>query len=142
MDQSLEKVIKYVQEAGGEFMILSAGFRYYIEDALERRNIKGIKVLTNEGGFKNRTFVMEANKKSDFYSEIYGIDKEKVAKYYKRKCKKLYFAGDSEPDYLAAINADVVFAKGELAGLLDKNGRCYIPYTSFVDILSYLDNEG
>lgn len=134
VDKDLEKVIGMVEDAGGEFMILSAGFNYYIDDALKRRNLNRIKVVTNNGGFRDGCFIMEPDEKGEFYSPVYGVNKESVAKYYKGKCNKLIFAGDSEPDYLAALQADLVFAKNELAHLMDLNDVRYYKYENFDDI--------
>jgi len=136
LDKDLEKTVGLVEERGGEFIILSAGFDYYIQDALEKRGLNHLKLLTNHGKFINNSFVMEPDESSPYHSDIYGIDKEKVAIHYRKQCKKLYFAGDSEPDYLAALQADVIFAKHELARLLEVNNISYIPYDNFNDILS------
>jgi 2,3-diketo-5-methylthio-1-phosphopentane phosphatase len=138
IDEKLPDVIEEVKKQGGDFVILSAGFRYYIDYVLKQDSLDKIPVYTNEGSFKDNTFVMEPDKNSPYYSEIYGIDKEKVALEHRKKYKKVYFAGDSEPDYKAAICADVIFAKDELARLLDESGRAYIKYSSFEDILEYL----
>lgn len=138
IDERLEEVSGYITKRGGEFMILSAGFDYYIEYALEKRNLQHLQLITNKGTFRDGTFIMEPDEKGEFYSPVYGVDKEAVAKYYRKKCKKLYFAGDSEPDYLASLQADVIFAKDELAKLLSLNDHKYIPYKNFDDILQML----
>ena len=138
IDEKLEEVSGYIKNHGGEFMILSAGFDYYIEYALNKRNCQHIQLITNNGTFRDGTFIMEPDQKGEFYSSVYGVDKEAVAKYYRTKCKKMYYAGDSEPDYLAALQADVIFAKDELAKLLSLNDHRYIAYKSFEDILEHL----
>jgi len=138
IDKDLVSLVDFVEGKGGEFHILSAGFRYYIDDALKKSHLEHLHVITNEGTFKNHMFVMEPDKQSPFYSETYGIDKEKAALFYKNKCKKLYYAGDSEPDFWAAQHADVVFAKDELAMLLEKEGIDYYQYRNFQDILDQL----
>ncbi len=138
IDPKLEEVSGYIEKRGGEFMILSAGFDYYIEDALEKRNCQHLKLITNKGTFRDGTFIMEPDETGEFYSPVYGIDKEKVAKYFRKQCKKMYFAGDSEPDYLAALQADVIFAKNELAKLLRRDDHPFIPYENFGDILQKL----
>ena len=140
IDRDLEAVEAFVTDRGGDFHILSAGFRYYIEHALAVRNLEHLSVMTNEGGFKEGHFIMEPDKTSPFYSEVYGINKEAVALHYKKQAKKLYFAGDSEPDFWAAQHADVIFAKEELARILDESGIVYIPYKNFGDILEALQS--
>lgn len=139
MDKDLEKVVAHVTEKGGDFHLCSAGFDLYIQHALARRGLEHLSLHTNKGIFKDGTFIMTPDKASRFYSDVYGIDKEKVALYYKAQTEKLYFAGDSEPDYWAARHGDVIFAKEELAAILDKEGRAYYPYEDFADILKYLE---
>lgn len=138
LDENLENVVEFVREKGGDFHILSAGFKYYIDDALGRRDLSHLSVITNGGDFRNGTFVMEPDEQSPFYSDVYGVDKEKVATYYKEQCKKLYFVGDSEPDFWAAKHADVVFAKNELADIMDKEGMSYYKYEDFRDVLEVM----
>ena len=138
IDKGVTQVRDYIQQIGGEFLILSAGFKYYIDYALDKYGIEQMKVITNNGDFRNNTFIMEPDNNSIYYSEIYGIDKEKVAKEYRNKCKLLIYAGDSEPDYKAALYADIIFAKNELADMLDNNNINYYKYESFIDIYEKL----
>ena len=141
IDKKLPEVIEEVKKQGGDFVILSAGFRYYIDYVLQKEGIEDIPVYTNEGSFKNNTLVMEPDEDSPYYSELYGIDKEKVAKEHHNKYKKIYFAGDSQPDFKAALYADVIFAKDELAKLLDEAEHPYIKYSNFGEILAYLEKN-
>lgn len=141
IDEHLERVVDFVTNKGGDFHICSAGFRYYIEDALAAKKLSYLSVHTNEGTFRNNTFIMEPDEASPFYSKVYGINKEIVALYYKERCHKLYFAGDSEPDFHAAKHADVIFAKHELATLCEEAGLTYYPYVDFLDILNHLKAE-
>lgn len=139
IDKDLDQVVDFVTDHGGEFHILSAGFVYYIDDALKKRGLDHLHVITNGGTFRNSTFVMEPDKESPFYSPVYGVNKEAVALHFKAKTDKLYFAGDSEPDFWAAKHADVIFAKHELARLLDEAGISYHPYDNFDDIHKLLE---
>jgi len=138
MDVDLEGVETFVRDHGGDFHILSAGFSYYIEYALAKRGLGHLHVITNEGSFRKGQFLMEPDQTSPYYSDVYGINKEAVALHYKAQTKKLYFAGDSEPDFWAAQHADVIFAKEELARILDGKGIPYIAYRNFADILEAL----
>lgn len=67
----------------------------------------------------------EGDEYIEFYSDRYGIDKLSVVKKLKNNYKKIFYAGDSEPDIKPALVADVVFAKGELVELLKKNRLKY-----------------
>jgi 2-hydroxy-3-keto-5-methylthiopentenyl-1-phosphate phosphatase len=139
IDPNLENVVSYVENHGGDFWILSAGFDYYIKDALARRGLDRIPLFTNPGEFANHHFRMLPDVSSPYYSPVYGIDKEKVALEAKTRYKTVIFAGDSEPDLYAAIHADVIFAKHELAKLLTEKKIAYYTYNDFKDIALILN---
>jgi len=142
IDPNLEGVISFMEKSNSDFWILSAGFDYYIKKALELRGLGHLRLFTNPGAFVNQSFIMLPDQTSPFYSPIYGIDKEKVALMAKEQFDILIFAGDSEPDFRAAIHADVIFAKHELARLLKQHEIMYYPYDNFKDILEILSNGG
>jgi len=134
--------IDSVKEANGEFMILSAGCSYYIHKLLEHLNIKNIKVISNNGVYENGKIVMTADKNSTFYSEIYGIDKALVVEHYKSMYPKVYFAGDSEPDFRASKKADIVFARGHLQKMIRDSGANFVAVENFSEIGAYLNEMG
>lgn len=138
IDPLLEEVITFTQNQGFAFWILSAGFDYYIKKALAMRGLEKTVLYTNPGDFIDHTFKMSPNINAPFYSPIYGIDKEKVALEAKKQFERIIFAGDSEPDLKAALQADVIFAKHELARLLDERHVDYYVYNDFSDILVQL----
>jgi len=142
IDSHLNALLSFLKESGSDFWILSAGFDFYIEKALERRGLGHLNLFTNPGDFVNDSFIMLPDASSPFYSPVYGIDKEKVAMTAKEQFDILLFAGDSEPDFRAAIHADVIFAKHELARLLEQNEIRYYPYDNFEDILEILSSGG
>ena len=80
------------------------------------------------------------NKDDDFFSEIYGIDKSLVVKNLKSNYKKVFYAGDSEPDLKPALIADIIFAKGKLVELLKKENREFIEFKNFHEIWEKLKN--
>ena len=88
MDPSFFNFCKFIKKIGGDILILSAGFSYYIEKKLELQGIKNVKVLANPSYFENGTFKMFKLKDERFYSKEHGIDKEKVVLYYKKNMKK------------------------------------------------------
>lgn len=112
IDHSLGDFVDYTESCGWDFLVLSAGFRYYIDMVLPAEGLGHLEVITNEGGvFENGHFIIKPHEDAWYYHDVYGVDKEAVVKHYKRSHKKVYFAGDSEPDYKAAIAADICFAK-------------------------------
>ncbi|KNY28263.1 MtnX-like HAD-IB family phosphatase [Pseudobacteroides cellulosolvens] len=141
-DTYAKDLIKSIEEANGEFMILSAGCSYYIHKLLEHLDIKNIKVITNNGVYEDGKINMTADKNSPFYSETYGVDKALVAEHYKSMYPKLYYAGDSEPDFRASRKADIVFARGHLQKMLRDSGDDFVAVENFNEVGLYLNQMG
>ena len=134
LDPFAKEFIKNIKKTGGEFIIVSAGTGYYIDKVLKNNDINDVEVYTNKGIFKDNGIHFVLDENSEYYSEIYGIDKMKVVKNLRSKYKKIFYAGDSEPDLRAALLADVVFAKGELIDFLKKEHKDFIEFNDFNDI--------
>lgn len=134
LDCFASEFIKNIQAEGGDFIVVSAGTGYYIDKVLKNNGIEGVEVYTNKGVFKDNGIHFVLDENSEFYSEIYGIDKMKVVKKLKGKYDKIFYAGDSEPDLKAALVADVVFAKSELIDFLKQEDKKFIEFNDFNDI--------
>lgn len=134
LDPFAKQFIHNINTAGGDFVVLSAGTSYYINKVLKNSDIKDIKVYSNEGIYKENGIHFVLDEKSEFYSEVYGIDKELVVRKLKTCYKKVFYAGDSEPDLNPALQADLIFAKGELVQLLIDKKRDYIEFHDFSEI--------
>ncbi len=133
-DKSADKVIQKIREAGGDFIILSAGTSYYIDILLKEKGLSNIKVYSNPGEYKDRGIHLKIDKNNPYYSEVYGIDKGKVVADLKRKYSYVYYAGDSAPDIPPCKLADICFAKGKLQGMLQEEGVNFIPMSDYSDI--------
>ncbi|MEN8906308.1 MAG: MtnX-like HAD-IB family phosphatase [Clostridiales bacterium] len=140
-DSSLD-LMKRVTENNGDFVILSAGSSYYIEKLLEYKKIKGIRVISNKGIYKDGGIHMQPDKNSPFFSKISGVDKAKVVKNFKNQYKKIFYAGDGEPDYKAAIQADLIFARIDLKDMLLKRKIDFIDFDNFTEIKDHLTSIG
>lgn len=140
-DAGVLPFVNKVKETGGDFAVLSAGADYYIKKVLAHHGVDDVIVLSNKGVYENKGIKMTADERSPFYSRLYGIDKGAVIRELKKEYKKVYFAGDSSPDVPAALGADVAFARNELARILAKENKDFVPYTSFATILTYLFNR-
>ena len=81
---------------------------------------------------------MAPDVESSTYSKLFGIDKGEVVRQLRADFDTIYFAGDTEPDLGAALEADVVFAKGELISFLEKNNKPYIAFETYEEIVNHL----
>ncbi|MTT31533.1 MtnX-like HAD-IB family phosphatase [Terrilactibacillus sp. BCM23-1] len=142
-DPYAKTFIEKVKDAGGDFVVISAGSDYYIKRLFEHLGIKGVDVYSNEGRFQDNGIQLTVKKDHPHYSEMYGIDKAKVTKDLASKgYEKVYFAGDTAPDLKAALTADVTFAKGKLISLLEDEKHPFIPIKNYKDIHHYFIEEG
>jgi len=133
-DPFAKDFIEKVKAAGGDFIVVSAGTSYYIDKIFEKHSIEGVDVYSNKGIFKDNGIYFDLDESSEFYSDRYGIDKLSVVEKLKDNYKKIFYAGDSEPDIKPALVADVVFAKGELVELLKKEKKEFIEFEDFSEV--------
>lgn len=134
--------IKRVENCGGDFYILSAGTSYYIKKLLAHNNINSVTVISMDGVYKDRGIHILPDSKSEFYSELWGIDKAKVIQTLKQKYLKVYFSGDSEPDVGAAKAADCAFARNDLKELLRDRDIPFVPFNRFIEVEKYMLEQG
>jgi len=142
LDEHAIRFIERVQQAGGEFYILSAGTAYYIDLLLAHRHIQGVKVISMAGVYKNGGIEIIPDEGSPYFSEVFGVNKGKVVEDLKKEFETVFFAGDSEPDLEAARGADIAFAKNDLKELLDKEQQEFVPFENFGEVERYLQERG
>lgn len=141
-DKYAKSFIEKIKKSGGDFIILSAGTSYYIEKLLEHENIKDVLIISNNGVYKDRGIHLIPDEKSPYYSKIYGIDKLIVVEKLKKEYKKVYYAGDSQPDFKACLLADTIFAKAGLQAMLREIERPFIGFSDFKQIENYFIENG
>lgn len=142
LDPGAIDFIKKVENCGGDFYILSAGTSYYIKKLLASYKIDSVNVISMEGKYHNRGITIMPDPNSEFYSEVWGINKEKVVMSIKDKYERIYFAGDSEPDMGAAKVSDCAFAKNSLQEFLSENNIPFVPFKRFAEIDEYMTERG
>ncbi len=142
LDSYAINFINKIESCNGDFFILSAGTSYYIKKLLQHLKIKNVTVISMDGMYKNRGIQILPDPESEYYSDIWGVNKEKVILTLKQKYSKVYFAGDSEPDIGAAKAADCAFARNDLQQLLSDKGIPFVPFNKFNEIEKYMQLQG
>ena len=138
LDPYATQFIRNVEQNGGDFYILSAGTSYYINKLLEHLGINNVTVISMRGIYKDRGIEIIPDKESEYYSDIFGLDKAKVIRKLKQQYERVFFAGDSEPDMLAAKEAHCAFAKSQLQDLLTKENINFVPFSKYIEVEKYL----
>jgi 2,3-diketo-5-methylthio-1-phosphopentane phosphatase len=142
LDPNAIDFINKVELNGGDFFILSAGTSYYIKKLLKHLKINNVSIISMEGIYKDRGIQILPDHNSEFYSDMWGVDKEKVILSLKQKYSKVYFSGDSEPDIGAAKAADCAFARNDLQKLLKDNNIPFIPFNKFNEVEKFMIEKG
>ncbi len=142
-DPTVPAFVERVRQAGGDFLILTAGCRYYIEKLLPFYDLTEVEIISMPGIYDQAQEVLRIipDPQSPFAGDEYGIDKGKVVASYQQKYAKVYFAGDSGPDLPAALAADETFAREGLVKLLQEEGHPYREFGTFAEIGQWLFTE-
>lgn len=138
LDEHLRALLTYLSDQQIDFKFVSAGFDRYIQDVLKKEGYEHVEVITNPGIFEEGIMRMAPNVQSPFYSDVFGIDKGEVMRSLKKEYDRIYFAGDTEPDLSAALEADVIFAKGELIELVKQAGKDCIEFETYEEVVDHL----
>jgi len=141
IDPYLHKFIDFIHENNGEFVILSAGSSYYINVILEYFKLDHIMVYSNNAIYKDKGLHYDIDVSNEFYSERYGIDKKKVVEHLKNKYNRVYYAGDSMPDYEASLLCDLRFATGGLIDIYKEKNVDFYEFSTFEDIEAVLKEK-
>jgi 2-hydroxy-3-keto-5-methylthiopentenyl-1-phosphate phosphatase len=124
--------IRYCRQKGIRFVIVSAGMDFYIKLILEAVNLTELETYCASTTFESEGIVVK-------YFDPFGQPIQSDFKLYylnwlKSQGKLLTYVGDGLSDFDAAIEADYVFASGDLCSLLSKISIKYQGFESFKDI--------
>ncbi|SER75323.1 MtnX-like HAD-IB family phosphatase [Salisediminibacterium halotolerans] len=142
LDEGVFPFIDAVKQAGGDFIILSAGTDYYIHELIRYYDLPTIPVFSNRGSYENGGIQIYLDHSDPFYSERYGIDKKTVIEALQKDYEFVFYYGDSEPDSHPARSADRMFAKDKLVSILDEQNVGYEQAETFADVHERLKSEG
>ena len=141
VDKGFIEAAQICKEKGIPLYICSAGCDYYIDfligDILQKYNVT---LVTNHGEYtpKQGLMIYKPEQNSPYYDENTGISKAAIVQKLHREGYEVIYAGDGLPDYEAAWNADVVFARRDLLKKCQENGVKAHPFKDFGVINAYL----
>lgn len=131
IDESFKSFCSFCLENKIDIEIVSDGLDIYINHLLKLNGIVVKKINSN---------IYRGNGIIEFPYNKHLCDKNCA------NCKKshfddksfIVFIGDGKNDICAAMNSDLIFAKGSLANYLKTNGKDYYHFDSFLDIINIL----
>ena len=128
----------FCRDRGIPVAILSDGMDYYIRRLLETNGLAEVPFFANHLWFQNGGVAC------DFPWIEKGCGKCGNCKRYHmnrlaRPGDHVIYAGDGYSDRYAILNADTVFARGDLAGYCRETGRPFLPFEDFFTVLEFIE---
>ena len=127
------ELLAYCPESSIDFVVASGGIDFFVEPVLEPYLSWISKIYTIQSDFSGE-FIRLFH---PFGCETDGLCKAKVLEEYPRSYR--IFVGDGLTDLHGAQEADMLFARGQLAAILDQQGRDYVPFDTFFDVIDGLE---
>ena len=136
-DPGFVPFVRRALEAGVAVEVVSDGFGFYIEAALERLGAPELTVVTNRTTFRDGRARMEfPNGHPDCF--VCGTCKRARVLGHQAAGRAVAFIGDGESDRYAAGYADLVFAKRALVPICLARGWPFRRWTEFAEIDAWL----
>ena len=136
-DESLPAFVRVARSCGVIVEVVSDGLGFYVASNLARLGLGDLAVATNE----NRIATGGAGMAFPYGHPrcfVCGTCKRERVRAHQAAGRAVVFVGDGMSDRFAAFHADVVFAKGSLAGVCDREGWPYEAWDRFDELTEWL----
>jgi 2,3-diketo-5-methylthio-1-phosphopentane phosphatase len=130
LDEGFRPLVQFLGAAGAEVAVLSDGFGFYVDEVCEPL---GVDVFTNRVEFAPRV-ISFPNEDPSCSCAVCGVCKQAPIRAAKERGRTTVLLGDGASDRQAALVADVVFAKGELARWCEAAGVASVAFDSLDDV--------
>ncbi len=135
--------VEWAESAGHEIVIVSAGFRVLIDPLLATSGLSRLAVHSGDATFtREGTEITYPPTQRECASRC-GMCKEDVVEELITTAafpRPLVYVGDGLSDLCVARGADIVFARGSLARLLEKEGISSHPFEDFFEVRRALES--
>lgn len=137
--QGFADFVRLCEREGHTIHIVSEALDFLIQAVLERDGLGHLSVYGDRGVFEGDRFlrIEFPYRQPDCICEL-GNCKDGHVRTHGFGYAETVFIGDGKNDYLAAREADRVFARRKLAELCDADGLPYDPFDTFHDVVRAL----
>jgi 2-hydroxy-3-keto-5-methylthiopentenyl-1-phosphate phosphatase len=137
-DPTFARFVRRAIELEVPVEVVSDGFGFFIEPALQRLGVPGIPIVTNRTTFGHGRARMDfPNGHPDCF--VCGTCKRQRVLAHQAAGRTVAFVGDGESDRYGAAYSDLIFAKDELVELCRREGWAYVPWQDFAGLLEWLE---
>jgi 2,3-diketo-5-methylthio-1-phosphopentane phosphatase len=133
------ELVELARERGWRLVVVSSGFRQFIEPVLEREGVGGLEIVSNEAepdpaGWRIRFF-------DENECETCGEACKRLTVRAVAPEGEVVYVGDGYSDRCAAEDADLVFARRGLEAFLRERGVAHTHFDDFHDVIAGLDSS-
>lgn len=136
-DPAFPAFVAYCRRRDVPLEIVSEGLDFYLEHLLKKWGIS-VPVRTNHASFQEREIRM-SYPYADPTCDLCGTCKLRRVFDFRVQGYQVIYVGDGHSDLCPAIEADVLFAKKELAELCREERLDFIPFDTFSDVQREMD---
>lgn len=140
IDEYFNSFHDFIKNTGVDFYIVSDGFSLIIDKVLEKNNIFGVNIISNELTLENNRLIPSFPHENLECKVKNGNCKCQAIRNHAEN-KQINYIGDGLSDACAVKNADIVFAKDDLAKYCKDKNIDYILYKDFSQIFSVLSER-
>lgn len=134
IDPGFPNYLKWIQSKEIPFMVLSGGFEEISGALLRKHNLNGFEIRANTIEIQNDRWKVVPSQRPRIKGLCNNCKTFPLMEMKKAGVKTIYI-GDGNTDRCAAENADIVFAKKDLADYLEQKRIPFYNYSDFNDIL-------
>jgi 2,3-diketo-5-methylthio-1-phosphopentane phosphatase len=138
IDPALPRLLQLCRDREHEFVVVSDGLRWYINQILENHGIHGVRVLANEIDFTPAGYRFSFPW-FDPVSPLRGTSKLNIVQSYRARGYRVVFIGDGVSDVEAIHAADRVYARDHLLDYALSKGVPVVGFSDLSDLLSKWD---
>lgn len=133
-----KEFVRWIEDEGHRLLVVSAGFRTLIDPVLAAAGLSRLHVHAGDALFtREGTCIAFPPSRMPCVAECGHCKSETIAAHGPFAGPVVYI-GDGFSDRCASREADIVFARSQLARHLDDEGVAYHPYEDFHDVMDVL----
>ena len=140
IDSTFIPFVEWCKSNKIELIVLSGGFKEFINSIFNKFEINGLKVYSNSLNVKNKVWKVEQSDLPKIKNLCNHCKTHHLVEAQQERYKVVYI-GDGNTDRCPAETADIIFAKESLAEYLKNKNKKFFKYQNFNDILKILNNN-
>jgi 2-hydroxy-3-keto-5-methylthiopentenyl-1-phosphate phosphatase len=141
VDPTFPPFVGWAEEQGLVLAVVSDGFAFYLQPMLNAAGLGHLEVVTNEMDLSGPRPTLR-HPHGHPVCKGCGTCKMLAAMRFRERNDRVAFVGEGQSDRYGALYSDLVFAKGHLVTLCERDGVPYRTWETFEDVRAALEEPG